>query len=144
MKAPHNSCWHTAVGFPPPRSARAKSITVRRTVYERADDEEKKRETRKRARASRFSRSLPSPSPERFRERAFLVGRKLYFRSSIALVRGEYPVSRARSVDYTLELHALIGNQSFCYPLRGMPLRREHREFHDDSKFFVEHILPRC
>lgn len=74
------------------------------------------------ASAPRFSRSFPlppPPPPERFRERASLVGRKLYFRSSIAFVRGEYPVSRARSVDYTLELHALIGNQSFCYPLRG-------------------------
>lgn len=97
MKAPHNSRWHTAVGSPLPRSARAKSITVRR-VYERAEDEEKKRKTRARTRArdeifTLFSRPLSLPGDFALRERASLAGGKLYFRSSIAFVHGEYPVS---------------------------------------------------
>lgn len=153
MKAPHNSRWHTAVGSPLPRSARAKSITVRR-VYERAEDEEKKRKTRARTHARDeiftllpvlfLSRAiLPFASALPSREGNFISAHRS------RLCTGNTPLAE-RGLSIILELLALIGNQSSWPPPGGATggnwlQVREHCEFLWRTRnSFVKNIFSSC
>jgi len=116
-KAPHNSRWHSRRDPSPPRSVRAKSITMWR-VYERAEDEEEKK-TRARARAPRFSRFFFPTGDSCLSRARFPRGRETLFPLIDRIcARGILPLAE-RCLSIILELHALIGNQSSWPPGGG-------------------------